>query len=546
MPTQRKSNGLSSPASRSVRRARWLLAMLLILLLPLPVAPLRAQPAAPDAALRRVVLNEIAWTGSTASANAEWIELRHTNKSKGNISLEGWTLSAADGSPHVELSGTILAKGHFLLERSSDDAVPGVAADLIYTGALNNDGETLILRDEEGLLVDAVDGWYGGDLASHATMQRVALDWPGTWPTSWQTGPTGGLPENSAGDTPDLGAITITPYFTANIAAAGPSPEPTAMEQALLTLLDNASDTIDAALYGVDRASVRDALIAAHNRGVIVRLVCDDDAYAEDRYRPHFQALEAAGIWVIPDGKSGIMHNKFLIVDGRWVWTGSTNITDTGFTYNHNHSVLINSPHLALTYQAEFSEMFYGQRFGKEKEDNTTHHFRFADQEVQSIFSPTDDPDEALLAAVAEAQENVHFAIFSFTSSDLADALLERYEAGVSVAGLWDRLMAASDYSQSERLCLAGVPTKIENFGGKLHHKMMVIDGDGADPRVVLGSYNWTGSAADSNDENLLIVHSRPLAQAFLAEWHKLDAALGEETLCHPFSLYLPAVLAGS
>jgi len=546
MSTQRRNNGSNPPASRPGRGRHWLLVFLLALLLALLTAPLQAEPIAPDAALRRVVINEIAWMGSTASANREWIELRHTGKTRGDISLDGWTLTAADGSPTIALSGIIPAKGHFLLERTNDDAVPGVAADIIYTGALSNDGETLIVRDEKGLLVDAVDGWHGGDLASHATMQRVALDWPGTWPTSWQTGPTDGLPENSAGQVPDFGTVTITPYFTDNVAAAGPSPEPTAMEQALLTLLDSASDTIDAALYGMDRASVRDALIAAHHRGVVVRLVCDDDAYTEESYRPHFQALEAAGIWVIPDGKSGIMHNKFLIVDGRRVWTGSTNITDTCFTYNHNHSVLIDSPHLALTYQAEFSEMFYGQRFAKDKEDNTTHFFRFAEQQVESAFSPTDKPDDALLSAVAAAQESIHFAIFSFTSGDLTDVLLERYAAGVEVAGLWDQLMAASGYSQSWRLCRAGVPTKIENFGSKLHHKMMVIDADGADPRVVLGSYNWTSSATEQNDENLLIVHSRPLAQAFLAEWHKLDTALGEETVCHPISTYLPAVLAGS
>ncbi len=529
-------------ARKRVCGGRWHL-LLLAPLLALPIVSIWAKPIAPQAALRRVVLNEMAWMGSTASANAEWIELRNTTSRV--ISLEGWTLTAADGSPTIALNGAISAGGYFLLERSNDEAVPGVAAELVYAGVLSNDGETLLLRDEDGLLVDAVDRWYAGDRESHATMQRVALDWPGTWPTSWQTGPTDGLPENSVGETPDFGPTDITPYFTDNVAAEGPSPEPTIMEQALLTLLANAGESIDGALYGVDRVSVRDALIAAHNRGVRVRLVCDDGAYAEDRYRPHFQALEAVGIWLIPDGKSGIMHNKFFIVDGRWVWTGSTNMTDTGFTYNHNDSVLVDSPHLALTYQAEFLEMWDGQRFGKDKEDNTTHRFRFAGQTVKSYFSPTDDPDEALLSAVTQAEESIRFAIFSFTSRDLTAALLERHQAGVLVEGVWDWLMTTSSYSQVSQLCLAGVSTKIENFGGKMHHKMMVIDADGDDPRVVLGSFNWTSSAVDKNDENLLIIHSRPLAQAFLAEWQLLDAALGDETRCIPSYLYLPAIPVG-
>jgi len=530
------------PAKRPAHGGRWWQALLLALLLTLPVVPLRATPTAPEAALRRVVLNEIAWMGSTTSANGEWIELRNTTSR--DILLDGWTLTAADGSPNISLAGTIPAKGYFLLERGNDDAVPDVAADLLYTGGLENEGETLTLRDEAGLLVDVVDRWHAGDLESHGTMMRVGLDWPGTWPTSWQTGPTDGLPENSRGETPDFGAVSITPYFTDNINAEGPSPELTIMEEALLTLLANANETIDAALYAVDRVSVRDGLIAAHNRGVRVRVVCDDGTYSDKRYHPHFQALEEAGIWLIPDGKPGLMHNKFIIVDGRWVWTGSTNMTDTDFTYNHNLSVLIDSPHLALTYQAEFLEMFDGQRFGKEKEDNTTHRFHFADQEVESYFSPTDQPDEALLATIAEAEESIRFAIFSFTSRELAEALLARHRAGVSVAGIFDQLMAGSSYSQGGWLCAADVPTKIEDFGGLLHHKMMVIDPHGDDPRVVLGSFNWTGSAAHSNDENLLIIHSRSLAQAFLAEWQRLDAALGEEARCTPSRLYLPAILA--
>ena len=95
--------------------------------------PALAAPAAPQASPLDVVVSEIAWMGTTTSYNDEWIELYNTTTSP--ITLTGWTLSAADGSPGISLSGVIPAKGYFLLERGDDDeSVPGVPADLFYGG----------------------------------------------------------------------------------------------------------------------------------------------------------------------------------------------------------------------------------------------------------------------------------------------------------------------------------------------------------------------------------------------------------------------------
>ena len=90
-----------------------------------------------------------------------------------------------------------------------------------------------------------------------------------------------------------LAALLTTPQalFTDNILAPGPSLAITPMEQVLLDHLDAATTAIDAALYDFSRVSVRDALIAAANRGVTVRIVTDDDAYTDPDYVPHFQVL---------------------------------------------------------------------------------------------------------------------------------------------------------------------------------------------------------------------------------------------------------------
>ncbi|MCB0104901.1 MAG: lamin tail domain-containing protein, partial [Caldilineaceae bacterium] len=121
-----------------------------------------------------IVVSEIAWMGTTASATDEWIELYSNTSSP--INLAGWTLAAADGTPTINLNGIILAGGHFLLERTDDTSVPGVAADQIYTGALGNDGEDLVLRDGSNNVINRVDssgGWFAGHNQARVPMVRV-------------------------------------------------------------------------------------------------------------------------------------------------------------------------------------------------------------------------------------------------------------------------------------------------------------------------------------------------------------------------------------
>jgi hypothetical protein len=80
---------------------------------------------------------------ATGSTSNEWIELY--NNTASSISLTNWTLKAADNTPSVTLSGSIGAYGYYLLERTDDNSVPGVTADKIYTGAMVDSGEQLVV-----------------------------------------------------------------------------------------------------------------------------------------------------------------------------------------------------------------------------------------------------------------------------------------------------------------------------------------------------------------------------------------------------------------
>jgi len=155
--------------------------------------------------LLSVVVNEIAWMGTKSSYNNEWIEL-YNNKSF-QINLEGWKLAAQDGVPDINLSGMIPANGFYLLKRTSDDTLSEIPADQIYTGAMGNSGEALVLYDSSGNPIDSVNcslSWFVGDNSTKQTMERknpLLTASPENWGTSQNLGGTPKAKNSASGET---------------------------------------------------------------------------------------------------------------------------------------------------------------------------------------------------------------------------------------------------------------------------------------------------------------------------------------------------------
>ncbi len=351
----------------------------------------------------------------------------------------------------------------------------------------------------------------------------------------------------------------IVAYFTDNVAATVITTTATPLEAALLDLINASTTSIDLAIYDFSRESIRDALIAAHARGVAVRVVGDNKARGALGSRANFDMLEAAGIPVVVDGvvptatialaqmpaelfaaapdetlQSLIMHDKYFIVDKRWVWTGSVNMSDSDITLNHNNALEIDSPALAALYQGDFDQMF-GGAFGTDKVAVVTHTVEISGTLAQVYFAPQDIPIEQVIAAVNGAQRSVDFAIFTFTDDALADALIAAQARGVRVRGLWDSLAAGNTSADDERMCAAGLSIKIENTRGLMHNKMLVIDAQGDAPEVVTGSLNWTAGGNNGNNENTLVIKSGALTQQYADAYQKLWTEIAVEP-CNPES----------
>jgi len=187
-----------------------------------------------------ITINEISWMGSEDSASNEWIEIY--NSSSSDIILDGWEILAEDGTPKIFLEGTILAKNYFLLERTDDETVPDVKADLIYKGGLNNKGEVLSLINPEGIVVEKIDcssGWFAGKNKEKKTMERKDF-------SSWQTSlVSGGTPRRENGKEVKIQVSSIVHSSNIYINKLLPSPKNADSENEWIEIVNQNNFKVD-------------------------------------------------------------------------------------------------------------------------------------------------------------------------------------------------------------------------------------------------------------------------------------------------------------
>ncbi|HEY74791.1 MAG TPA: phospholipase [Thermoflexia bacterium] len=329
----------------------------------------------------------------------------------------------------------------------------------------------------------------------------------------------GWLGQRAARETVAAGWVTV--YFTdPRSPGDDPSTYTGGIDEDLVALIDAAQERVDVAAYDLDLERVTDALIRAQERGVQVRLVTDGGNVDEEPVT----RLRQAGIPVVarPEEDRGLMHDKFVVVDGTWVWTGSWNLTENGTYRNDNNALLIASELLARDYATEFDELFSGL-FGPSSPADTPYPVIEveAGSEVARIevyFAPEDGATEGILNVLSQARSHVRFLAYHFTNEHLADALIDLARRGIRVEGVIEARTAQDAYSQFDRLRASGVEVLPDGNPYIMHHKVFIVD----DQTVVTGSFNFTLSAEERNDENVLILHDTGIAAAYIEEFDRV------------------------
>jgi len=255
---------------------------------------------------------------------------------------------------------------------------------------------------------------------------------------------------------------------------------------------------------------------------------------------------------------SGLMHHKFMVVDGKTTVVSSANftlscvhgdITELASRGNANSMVVIKASSAANIFEDEFLQLW-----GNGKRGNFGHSKTYRGPQVVTVrgtkitiqFSPTtqrynwEETVNGLISShLNKAKKSISGALFVFSDQRISNALEERHDNGVKLGFLVERKFAFREYS--ELLDMAGLqylspkctyesenrPWKtpaneigVPNLerGDVLHHKFAVID----NKTVVIGSQNWSDAANYVNDETLIVVEAIGVSEQYTQEYERL------------------------
>jgi len=310
-----------------------------------------------------------------------------------------------------------------------------------------------------------------------------------------------------------------------------------AADDTCIAYINRAKQSIDLAIYNFNVegiANIAGALNAAYSNGVVVRVVTDGKT--NNSGIPELNP--GIGKIARPASTIGIMHNKFMVIDGNStnpndpvVWTGSCNWTDQNVNTDANNVLFIQDASLAKVYTLEFNEMFGSSsaqpeagnaKFGSDKADNTPHELIIGGKRVEVFFSPSDGVNSQLVDHINTADNDLEIGTMLITRTVISDAIIERFNAGVNSK------VIISNRNTSSQV----VPQLSEALGnnfreyheqGLLHSKVMVVDqsNTSSDPFTWTGSHNWSDAANVSNDENTIVIHDPLITNLFYQEFTK-------------------------
>ena len=399
-------------------------------------------------------------------------------------------------------------------------------------------------------------------------------------------------------------------YFNQSIASSYTEPyrEQTRtgdnLEEQIVKSINSARSSVDVAVQELRLPRIAQALAHRHRSGIKVRLIVENlynrpialtarqlavlPKREQERYAELVQLADAnkdgklsdaeisngdalaivrdAGIPVLDDTAdgskgSGLMHHKFVVIDGKTVTVTSANFTTSDIhgdfksaasRGNPNNLLKLESPELAKLFAEEFSIMWGDgpggkpdSKFGVKKPFRPVQKVRVGNAMVAVQFSPVtadlpwqQSPNGLIDRTLASAKKSVNLALFVFSAQQLANTLEAKSQEGVGIRALVDSSFVYRPYSEAMDMMggslLQDCKLEAENrpwakpltavgmpklpVGDRLHHKFGVVDGK----TVITGSHNWSEAANRANDETLLVVESPTVAAHFEREFDRL------------------------
>jgi len=145
---------------------------------------------------------------------------------------------------------------------------------------------------------------------------------------------------------------------------------------------------------------------------------------------------------------------------------------------------------------------------------------------VDIYFSPDDGVLNGIIPVLRSAEKSVYFLAYSFTSNDLGELVRKKASDGLTIEGVMDEEQVSSNQgTEYDPFKQAGIDVRIDGNEGLMHHKVFIID----EKIVIFGSYNFSQSAEERNDENLVIIYNDVIAKQFIKEFQRVWQVAREE-----------------
>ncbi|NMG09876.1 phospholipase D-like domain-containing protein [Brasilonema sp. UFV-L1] len=370
------------------------------------------------------------------------------------------------------------------------------------------------------------------------------------------------------------------------------------LEQQIMDGINQANSTVDLAVMEFRLPKVAEALTLAHKRGVKVRLLIDNkynktlDKYTQEeiarmnRHDKHayeelkrypadaLAMLRSHGIEIKDDTSngatqgSGLMHHKFVVIDGKTTIISSGNLTTSDLhgdfgnfesRGNPNNMVVVpDNPQVAKIFTHEFNYMWQGL-FKSHKPKRYPVTIPVGLGTITVNFSPASKKDDIattsngiIASYLQQTKKSVHIAVFVYSDQKISDTLGSVHDQGVKdIKVLIDPDFFRQAYSKAydamgvcprpgkkrslikvkpwkNPITSVGFPTGFMGDRG-VHSKMAILD----EVLVITGSHNWSNSGNYSNDETLMFIQNPTVAAHYEREFSRLyqTAQLGLKTL---------------
>lgn len=300
------------------------------------------------------------------------------------------------------------------------------------------------------------------------------------------------------------------------------------VDDELVQLIDGAERYMYLAVYNFNKTSVVQAVLRAFQRNIDVRVVGDIDEF----YASGYQTMYLNNINMTLGNASGIQHNKFAVVDDRFVFMGTGNISETDMVNNNNNWYIIENAQLVKLYKDEFLQMHNGLFAAQKRQRSASTQIILNNNPFELYFSPYqgDEAMDRIIALVESATTSIHYMIFAHTHDELNAAMIRMARhRGIPVYGIHDSTFVSGVSEEAPKIYSAGFnndgslnptgpfirwdgneSTKIKNnpaHGGKMHCKTVLIDAGTPNAKMATGSFNWSNNAINNNDENVVIVN---------------------------------------